>query len=294
MSNDDRDAPRWGERLPHPEGNPSGAEQRDDAASAEPGQDAEQRYGQPQADEPRYGERHPAGEQQDRQQQYGEQQYGEQQYGGQQYGSQQQYGQRPYGQSPQGQEQYGQQQYGQSQYGQSPYGQQPYGQQHGDHDPYGAQQWQPPASQPYGQPGHTGAAWATAGSGARPSRRIGVIALVAAVVALVLGIVGGVVFGQGLTHIPGFAQAIRGGGMVDQGQLQRRMQEDPSALSGLATGGLLALLGTGFGIWAIVQGIIAIAKDRGRVFGIVALVVAVLGAIAWGATYTIILEGAAH
>ena len=37
------------------------------------------------------------------------------------------------------------------------------------------------------------------------------------------------------------------------------------------------ILGTGLGVWAIVQGIVAIAKDRGRLFGALAIVIAAPG-----------------
>jgi hypothetical protein len=40
--------------------------------------------------------------------------------------------------------------------------------------------------------------------------------------------------------------------------------------------------GTILGIWALVQGIIAIAKNRGRGWGIAAVVIAVIGPIAFG------------
>ena len=37
------------------------------------------------------------------------------------------------------------------------------------------------------------------------------------------------------------------------------------------------ILGTGLGVWAIAQGIVAIAKNRGRLFGLLAIVIAVPG-----------------
>jgi hypothetical protein len=37
------------------------------------------------------------------------------------------------------------------------------------------------------------------------------------------------------------------------------------------------VLGTAFGVWAIVQGIVAIAKNRGRLFGVLAILVAASG-----------------
>ncbi|PZF62219.1 hypothetical protein DEI92_01585 [Curtobacterium sp. MCBD17_034] len=280
MSNDDRDAPRWGERLPQPDADRHGEAPRDGQPRYGEQPDGQPRYGErqdpaPQDGQPRYGQQHDG-------QEYGQPRYGEQ-HDGQQYGQQhdgQQYGQQHDGQ------QYGRQHDGQQ------YGQPQYGQPHQGDTQHGAPQWQPYAQHPYGQPSGGSAAWASAG-GARPSRRLGVIALIAGIVALALGIVGGIVFGQGLAHIPGLADQIRsGGGVVDQSELQAKIRQDPSVLAGIATGGLLALVGTAFGIWALVQGIIAIAKDRGRVFGIIAVVVAVLGPIAFGAVYTAVVAAA--
>ena len=42
-------------------------------------------------------------------------------------------------------------------------------------------------------------------------------------------------------------------------------------------------VGTAIGVWALVQGIIAIVKGRGRGAGIAAVVIAALGPIAFGA-----------
>ena len=39
------------------------------------------------------------------------------------------------------------------------------------------------------------------------------------------------------------------------------------------------LIGTILGVWAIVQGIVAIAKNRGRLFGVIAIVIAAAGPI---------------
>ncbi len=49
--------------------------------------------------------------------------------------------------------------------------------------------------------------------------------------------------------------------------------------------GFQAFLGTVFGTWAVVQGIVAAAKNRGRNFGVVAIVVGasapIVGVIVW-------------
>ncbi|MCW2526072.1 MAG: hypothetical protein JWM76_932 [Pseudonocardiales bacterium] len=77
---------------------------------ANPWEQPQSPYGQPQYGQPQYG-----------QPQYGQPQYGQPQYGQPQYG-QPQYGQPQYGQPQYGQPQYGQPQYGQPQYGQPQYG----------------------------------------------------------------------------------------------------------------------------------------------------------------------------
>lgn len=56
------------------------------------------------------------------------------------------------------------------------------------------------------------------------------------------------------------------------------MTSSDPAEAALAWGSIVhVLLGTVFGIWALTQGIVAIATNRGRGFGIAALVIAFLG-----------------
>ncbi|MFZ7087317.1 DUF4064 domain-containing protein [Curtobacterium sp. RRHDQ10] len=236
MSNDDRDAPRWGERTPDAD---------------------QQRAGSPsdRSEQPRYGER---STQHDGQpvQQYGEQ-HG-QQPAGAEYGQQQQYGQQQYGQAP---------------YGQAPYGQQP---QYGGTGQHGGT----------GQYGGTAQAWNGDQSATRkPSARLGVIALVVGIVALALGVVSGIVFGSAIIDVPGFREAAEGK-TTDPSAIERSM--DASSTGPLVVALLLAGIGTLFGIWAIVQGIIAAVKARGRAAGIVAIVLAVLGPIAFSVLYIVV------
>jgi len=175
-----------------------------------------------------------------------------------------------------------QHQYGQPnqppQYGQAP--QQQYGQPN-----------QPPQ---WGQPQYGGAPgygqqtpWDTqrGGKPAKGPRTLGAIALAAAVVALVLAVIGGILFGNAIAQLPGLADAAQNGGAVDQSQLQRALEDDSDLLGTLGVAGLLALIGTGFGIWAIVQGIIAAVRNRGRALGIVAIVLAVVAPIVFGVIY---------
>lgn len=269
MSNDDREQPRWGERLPEPS-------QRPDAGGAS----------SPDADQPRYGERVEqapvSGSEPDRPQGAGQRYDGEQRYDAQQPHDAQRHDQpgrqdggQQYGQ-PQQPQHGGQQQYGQqNQYGQAPQNQDG---QHGQ----------------YGQPQHFGGAadhgqqtqhWNQQGAGRTKQRgTLGIVALVAGVIALVLGVVGGIVFGNALAGIPGFADAATSGSQ-DTTQLEQSLQDNPSALGTLLVAVLLGGIGTAFGIWAIIQGIIAAVKGRGRLAGIIAIVLAVLGPIAFGIIY---------
>jgi hypothetical protein len=229
MSNDDREAPRWGERTPEPE---QGAPATTPMPETPAGQ-------APDHDRPRYGERVAPGSAApgswsapssatDSGQPTGGQQYG-QQYGGQQYG--QQYGQ--------------QQQYG--------------GQQQG---------WGQPAS------GSAQGAW----SAERDKRRrtVGVIAFIAGIAALVLGIVAALVLGGAFAGLPGFRSAAQSG---DSTELQHVVENDPSLAGPIAFGGVLYLVGTLLGLWAIVQGIIATITARGRAYGVIALVLGVVAPI---------------
>lgn len=283
MSNDDREQPRWGERLPEPS-------QRPDAGGASgPGADQDQpRYGerveqtpvsasepdQPRAPDQQYDGQRYDGRQGDAQQQYGAPQHdAQQQWGqpgqhdnGQQYGSQQnQYG---------GEQQYGQQnQYGsqQNQYGSQQQHGQPQQHQYGDQQNHHGQQ----STQHWNQQ-----------AAARTKQRgtLGLVALIAGVIALILGVVGGIVFGNALAGIPGFADAATSGSQ-DTSQLERSLQDNPSAVGTLLVAVLLGGIGTAFGIWAIIQGIIAAVKGKGRLAGIIAIVLAVLGPIAFGIIY---------
>lgn len=200
-------------------------------------------WGQPQGETPRYGERiTPASAPQ----------YGEQ-------APQQQYGEQPrYGeQAPQQHD------------GQPQYGQQQYGQQH------------QPAQQPYAQQPYAGAPAWQAHDDARPKKKtVGRIALVVAFIALVLGVIGGYVLGNALGSSGVMGGLLDGSTTgADQQQLQDEIANNPAVESQLATGGILMGVGTLFGLWAIVQGIVAIATKRGRGWGVFALVLAVVAAI---------------
>jgi hypothetical protein len=99
---------------------------------------------------------------------------------------------------------------------------------------------------------------------------LGVVALIVAAVALVFSVVLSVF--SGLAFAPLASQAISPGGTIDQSALD---PNDP----GVGVFGMLGMVfffgGSALGIWALVQGILATVKKRGRGFGITAIALAV-------------------
>jgi hypothetical protein len=156
------------------------------------------------------------------------------------------------------------------QYGQQQYGQQQYSQQQHGHDQHGQpQQWQQG-----GAP-----AWQAPDAHGPKKKTVGVIAFVAGLAALVVGIIGGVLLGQAFGGSEAFRESMRNGSSAttDPSQFEGLMTT-PSALTGI----VMFYLGTALGLWAIIQGVVAIATSRGRAWGVVAIVVAVVGVIAYG------------
>ncbi|MFJ3384941.1 MULTISPECIES: DUF4064 domain-containing protein [unclassified Curtobacterium] len=167
-----------------------------------------------------------------------------------QYGEQApQYGSGQYEQQQQGQ-------YGQSQYGQS----QP---------SYAA------APAPSGAP-----AWQSHDEPRAKKKTVGVIAFAASIVALIAGIVGGYLLGTALGASGALRDIIDSGGTssADQQQLQDSLMNGANA-GQLAAGSVFMWIGTLFGLWGIVQGIVAIATKRGRGWGVFALILGVVAAI---------------
>ncbi|PZE94644.1 DUF4064 domain-containing protein [Curtobacterium sp. MCBD17_008] len=227
---------------------------------------AQQGHGE--QDQPRYGERiTPEHGSAPRYEDQPTQQYGQQ--SAPQWGQQQQHGDQQYRQ--QHGDQYGHQQHGQQQYGQP----QQWDQQHG-----AAPAWQ----------AHDGSV--------KRKRTLGVVAFGLGVVALVLGAVGGWLFGSGIGASESFRELMRSGGSgtVDQQQMSQELMSDPAVMG--AVGSALVVAGIGFviGLWALVQGIIATATGRGRVWGVLAIVLAVLAGIvffvAYGASIAAAVAGA--
>ncbi|MFJ3032973.1 tripartite tricarboxylate transporter TctB family protein [Curtobacterium pusillum] len=215
----------------------------------------------PAGDAPRYGERvDPAPTSTP---QYGEQaaQGEAPRYGSTEYAEQQ--GQ--YGRPDDAQPQYGQQQQ---------YGQQPYAAAAAAPASAGAPSWQG-----YEEP-------------KRKKKTVGVVALIVALVALALAVVAGIVFGSAF----GGSSAIRdslldGSAATESGQqdLQQQLMNDPSLVTSSGGAGIAILAGTVLGLWAIVQGIIAIVTKRGRAFGVIALIVAVVAPIVLYIVFAVVL-----
>ena len=219
-------------------------------------------WGEPQqpssaADEPRYGERAAQAEPP----RYGERTpEGETQYGAPQYGSQQ------YGEQ---QGQYGQPQSGQPQYGRPEQGQQQYGQQ-----PYAAASAPASAGAP---------SWQGYEEPKAKKKTLGVVAFVVAVLALVVAVIGGYLFGAAFGGSDAFRQSIENGGATPSDADIMALTTSSSAV----IGSVLFYLGTALGLWAIVQGIVAAITKRGRGWGVFAIILAVVAAIAFVVTILI-------
>lgn len=218
---------------------------------------------QPAHDAPRYGERvdpAPASTPQ-----YGEQapRYGEQapQADAPRWGDHDQQGEPRRGDTPQyGSTQYGSTQYGQPQHGHDQYGQQPYAAAPAS---AGAPSWQG-----YEEP-------------KAKKKTVGVVAFLLGLIALALGIVGGYFFGSAIVDSRAFEDMIQNGGSTTDPQAFDDVTSSPTIL----ISGVIAVIGSVLGIWAIVQGIIAIVTKRGRAWGVFGLILAVLGPIAFFVTY---------
>ena len=157
-------------------------------------------------------------------------------------------------------------------------------QQYGQPQQYGQQQ--------YGNQQQAGApAWHSYDEPAKKKKTVGIIAFFVGVVALVLGVVAGVLLGNGLGNSQALQDYAANGGAGDPQELQRQLMQDPAAMSSLGTGMVVFGIGSLFGLWAIVQGIIAIATKRGRVWGVLAVVLALVAAVVAIALYASAIAG---
>jgi hypothetical protein len=136
--------------------------------------------------------------------------------------------------------------------------------------PQGYGPWTPQASVPT-----TGPAPAQTGAN---RLGLGAVALILAIVAAVITPVA--------AAIAGFQIGLGTGDQLATLPAPSGADFDFALLSSVRESVLLAEVsfwaGTVLGIWAIVQGIIAIAKNRGRGFGIAAVVIAVIGPLLYG------------
>lgn len=182
---------------------------------------------------------------------YGERSDSTPQYGqpAPRYGEQQdQYGQQPSGTPNWG----GEQQHGQQQYGQQPYA-------------------AAPASS--GSP-----AWQSYEEPKAKKKTLGVVAFVVGLAALVVGVIGGFLFGQAFGGSEAFRDSMENSGATPSDSQITELMTSSNAV----TGSLMFYLGTALGLWAIVQGIIAAVTKRGRAWGVVAIILAVVAVIAFG------------
>lgn len=267
MTNDDRSnedrpadgqAPSWGSAP--------------DASSADA-----PRYGEQGDTTPRYGERaEPASAPQ----------YGEQ-------GTTPRYGEQ--GDAPRYGEQTAAPQYGSEQYReqQGQYGQSQYGQGHHD-DRSGAPAWNHDQQQPYAAAAatnHGGPSWQQYDE-PKPAKKktVGVVAFFLGLIALVIGGIAGYFFGTAIVSSSAFDEILRNGGSSTPDPSQ---YNDLASSPAIVVSGVLSLVGTVLGVWAIVQGIIAIVTKRGRGFGVFGLILAVLGPIVLIVVYAVVAGAAA-
>lgn len=107
-----------------------------------------------------------------------------------------------------------------------------------------------------------------ASPGAQPSTRLGRIALIMAIWVIVGSVLTSVLIGL-------FGTTVFVHGTVTDGSARGGFNAQPNQV---IAGGQI-LLGTVFGTWALVQGIVATAKNKGRRYGIIAIVLAVVAPI---------------
>jgi hypothetical protein len=143
--------------------------------------------------------------------------------------------------------------------------------------PPSAQQpsWQPPPQQPTWQAPPQQQSYPVAyppaqyyGDAPQRSKALGIVAFVAGLVVLIVSPIISVVTGVTLGHLvqpgSGFAAGFAAGAN----------SRDPQTLVASLLIWLQLLLGSGIGIWALIQGIVAVRVRRGRSWGIAAIVFA--------------------
>lgn len=143
----------------------------------------------------------------------------------------------------------------------------------------------PPPPEPYNPPPTRSAENAAPGGYAAPayapehrapaSKRLGIIAFAASLLAVVIGAI--LAFVAGL-QAAGIAQYVdTSTGQVDPNSLPPGAEQTAVAVAALSVAAFV-VYGV-LGLWGFIQGIIAAVKNRGRGWGIAAIVIAVLGGI---------------
>ncbi|MFZ8756814.1 hypothetical protein ACO03V_05265 [Microbacterium sp. HMH0099] len=126
----------------------------------------------------------------------------------------------------------------------------------------GAPQYAPPVND-YAQPAHT-----------KGGRGLGLIAFLAALAGAVIG------------SILGFVGGMQSGSLAQYVDITGTTQVDPNTIppegqNAAVVGGILTLVAFlvwgALALWGLIQGIIAAVKNRGRGWGIAAIIVAVIG-----------------
>jgi hypothetical protein len=107
------------------------------------------------------------------------------------------------------------------------------------------------------------------------SPRLGLVAMCVAIFVVVATIVVSFIVGVGAAP---FAVQSAGGFRYNLEVGSSNPTESALAVAGLVQG----FAGTALGIWALIQGIVAVATRRGRRFGVVAIVLAALGPLVTG------------
>ena len=109
--------------------------------------------------------------------------------------------------------------------------------------------------------------WQTPAPAPARTTRLGLVAMIAAIAVFVVSLILAGTLGSAAGPY-----SIRNAGGFN---FQFNVGDPNPAINALAIGGLLhVLLGTGVGLWALIQGIVATATNRGRRFGIIAIVFA--------------------
>jgi hypothetical protein len=111
--------------------------------------------------------------------------------------------------------------------------------------------------------------YATGASAPAPSKRLGFVAMLLGLGVFVCCVVASILMG-----IAAGPYADTGPGRF--GVTLNLVTDDPAESTLAVLAFVHILLGTGLGLWAITQGIVAITANRGRAFGVVAIVAAFL------------------